>query len=64
VRTSNTASPAPDSGTSATAQSPAPANNHIDLGLGWRILIAVVSIVLGCILLARMIARRRRRPPS
>ena len=73
-RTSRGASSTPGSNTSAgtrphtspasSSASPASSDNHINLGLGWRILIAVVSVALGCVLLVRMIIRRRSRPPT
>jgi hypothetical protein len=63
----NTAPPsspvsAPPSVPGSASASPSQSGNHITLGLGWRILIAVASIALGLVLLARMIARRRQRP--
>jgi hypothetical protein len=62
-RTGNARTP-PQTSTASESAAPNPSDSHIDLSLGWRILIAVVSITLGCLLLARMIARRRHRPPS
>jgi hypothetical protein len=70
VRTSNTPSSSPDASThpatspGTPSASPAPSDNRITLSLGWRLLIALGSIALGLVLLARMIARRRQRPPN
>jgi hypothetical protein len=70
VRTSNSPSSTPDASTQpatspgSPSASPAPSDNRITLSLGWRLLIALGSIALGLVLLARMISRRRQRPPN
>lgn len=57
-KTAAASSSAPDGATA----SPSHPNNHIDLWIGWRILLAVASIALGSVVLVRMIARRRQGP--
>ena len=70
VRTSDSPSSTPDASTQpatspgSPSASPAPSDNRITLSLGWRLLIALGSIALGLVLLARMISRRRQRPPN